>query len=74
MPTIIFDVHVREEFCADNSMDMRFYQGGVYVGDTEPCVQLNGSQLYNDLTTTHYWRCASSSIFTTIDTGQILAE
>lgn len=46
------------------------YEGGVYVGDTEPNVQLDGSQLYYDLTTSHYWRCCSSSIWPTVDAGQ----
>ena len=47
------------------------YEGGVYVGDTEPNVQLDGSQLYYDLTTSHYWRCCSSSIWSTVDNGQV---
>ncbi|MFX4303346.1 glycoside hydrolase domain-containing protein [Alicyclobacillus tolerans] len=47
------------------------YEGGVYVGDDEPYAQMDGSQLYYDLTTSHYWRCCSSSIWPTVDNGQV---
>ncbi|QRF24213.1 DUF1906 domain-containing protein [Alicyclobacillus sp. TC] len=47
------------------------YEGGVYVGDDEPYAQMDGLQLYYDLTTSHYWRCCSSSNWPTVDNGQV---